>query len=345
MLHRSIEFATQRRHSSVVVGRGLSGVAFFAQLCEDKTLKIAAIQAAPVFLDCQATTEKALSLMRGEAAANGAGLCVFPEVFVSGYPVWLRLHLISHFNDQQQKAAYAAYLEGAITADGPEMTAIISEANKLSLFTYLGLLERARSEGTVYCALAAIHPEQGLLSVHRKLKPTYHERMIWCEGDGHGLQVHEWRDFKVGGLNCFENWRPLARQALYPQGEQLHVSNWPGLGPEGTRDITRFIAMEGRVYVAAASGVLHAKDIPGSFPLREELLAKADHFNRGGSMIVEPGGNVLQGAIEDEEAIVYADIDVRRVREEHIKLDPAGHYGRPDVFSLKVNRERQEPIH
>lgn len=306
-------------------------------------MKIAAIQAAPVFLDRQATTEKALSLMR-EAAANGAELCVFPEVFLSGYPAWLRPNLISNFNDQQQKAAYAAYLEGAIAADGPEMAAICSEANKLSLFTYLGFLERARSEGTVYCGLAAIHPEKGIVSVHRKLKPTYHERMIWCEGDGHGLQVHEWRDFRVGGLNCFENWQPLARQALYAQGEQLHVCTWPGRA-EHTRDITRFIAMEGRVYVAAACGLLFAKDIPDSFPLRKELVAVMDRFNTGGSMIVAPGGEVLHSPIEDEETIVYADIDVKRVREEHFKLDPAGHYGRPDVFSLKVNRERQEAIH
>jgi len=306
-------------------------------------MKIAAIQAAPVFLDRQATTEKALNLMR-EAAANGAELCLFPEVFVSGYPVWLRPTFISHFSREQQKVAYAAYLESAITADGPEMAAICAEANKLSLFTYLGFLERARSEGTVYCALGAIHPEKGILSVHRKLKPTYHERMIWSEGDGHGLQVHEWRDFKVGGLNCYENWQPLIRHTLYAQGEQLHVCNWPGRA-DLTRDITRFIAMEGRVYVLAACGVLGAKDIPESFPLRKELLVMADRFNMGGSMIVEPGGNVLEGPIEDEETIVYADIDVKRVREEHISLDPAGHYCRPDVFSLKLNRERQEAIH
>lgn len=306
-------------------------------------MRIAAIQAAPVFLDRQATTEKGLGLMQ-EAATNGAELCVFPEVFISGYPVWLRPHLISNFNEQQQKAAYAAYLDGAISADGPEMAAICSEANKLSLFTYLGFLERALSEGTVYCSLAAIHPEKGIVGIHRKLKPTYQERMIWCEGDGHGLQVHEWRDFKVGGLNCYENWQPLARQTLYAQGEQLHIATWPSPGASHTRDITRFIAMEGRIYVASVCGVLCAEDIPDAFPLKKELVAKADRFNRGGTMIVGPDGEVLHGPIEDKETIVYAELDVKRVKEEHFKLDPAGHYGRPDVFSLTVNRERQKPI-
>lgn len=305
-------------------------------------MKIAAIQAAPVFLDRQATTAKALALMR-EAAANGAELCVFPEVFISGYPIWIRTHCISKFKPEDHQVALAAYLEAGIASDGPEMAAICAEAARLDVFTYLGFLEPAPSGGTIYCSLAAIHPDRGVLSVHRKLKPTYHERMIWAEGDGHGLRVHQWREFKVGGLNCYENWMPLARQTLYAQGEQLHVATWPGR-PDLTQDITRFIAMEGRVYVVSVSGLLHAKDIPDAFPLKQALLTEGDSFYTGGTMIVGPTGTTIHGPIADEETIVYADLDVEQVRGAHTHLDPAGHYGRPDVFALHVNRERHVPF-
>ena len=305
-------------------------------------MKIAAIQASPIFLDSQATTEKALSLMR-EAAENGARLCVFPEVFISGYPVWIRPHLISKFSYPDQQAALVAYLEAAIAVDGPEMNSLCREAARLDLFTYMGFLEPAMSGGTVYASLAAVHPSQGLVSVHRKLRPTYHERMVWCPGDGHGLQVHDWQEFKVGGLNCFENWMPLARHTLYGQGEQLHVATWPGK-PALTRDISRFIAMEGRVYVASAGGLLYAKDIPDDFPLKERLVEEQDCHNSGGTVVVEPDGTILSESNEGDETILYAELDVRKVKAERAYQDPAGHYGRPDVFSLHVNRDRQVPL-
>lgn len=217
------------------------------------------------------------------------------------------------------------------------MEKICTEAGRLEMFTYLGFLETAASGGTVYCSLAAIHPTREVLSVHRKLMPTYHERMIWCQSDGHGLQVHEWQEFKVGGLNCYENWLPLARQTLYAQGEQLHLAAWPGRA-ELTRDITRFNAMEGRVYVVSVGGLLNAKDIPDSFPLKPALAEVQDCHNSGGTMIVGPDGTIIAGPIEEDETIVYADLDVMKVKGERTHLDPSGHYGRPDVLSLKVNR-------
>ena len=239
----------------------------------------------------------------------------------------------------------AAYLDAALSVDGPEMEAICKQAAELDLFTYLGFIEPALSGGTVYCSLAAIHPAQGILSVHRKLKPTYHERMAWCQGDGHGLRVHQGREFKVGGINCYENWMPLTRYTLYAQGEQLHVAAWPGR-PDLTQDITRFIAMEGRVYVVSASGVLHARDIPDTFPLRKKLAETIDEdgFWTGGSMVAGPDGTVIAGPIPDEETILYADLDVKQVMGARTHLDPAGHYGRFDVFTLHVNKKRHVPL-
>lgn len=305
-------------------------------------MKIAAIQAAPVFLNTQATLKKILSLMR-EAAAQGAQLCVFPETFLSGYPVWAHLDQGARFNDAQNKAAYAVYVESAIDAQGPEMERLIAEARKLELFTYLGLVERSPSQGTVFCTLAAIHPERGLVSLHRKLMPTFGERMIWGQGDGHGLRVHEWQGFRVGGLNCWENWMPLARYALYAQGEHIHVATWPG-GPSLTADITRFIAMEGRVYAISVGGVLESKDIPANFPLRNELLDQNERLLSGGTMIVEPGGEIIEGPLRDDETILYADLDLKKVQEERQNFDPAGHYSRNDVLQLQIDHRRRAPL-
>jgi nitrilase len=304
-------------------------------------MKVAAIQAAPVFLQREATTEKVLQLMR-EAARQGTQLCVFPETFLPGYPVWL-MHLVSSLSEAQRQEAYARYLEAAVDPNGPEMQAIQDEAKRLGLFTYLGFVERAQSSGTVYCSLAAIHPDRGVLSIHRKLKPTYFERLIWGDGDGAGLQVHEWKGIRVGGLNCFENWMPLARHALYAQGEELHVSTWPGR-PAHTRDLSRFIATEGRVYVIAAAGVLTTSDIPDSFPLKAQLAATTKQFWDGGTVVVGPEGDLLSGPAEKIETIVYADIDAKKVHELRMRFDAAGHYGRPDIFSFGVNRERQNHI-
>jgi nitrilase len=268
-------------------------------------MKIAAVQAAPVFLDSSATTDKLLGKMR-EAASKGAELILFPEVFLSGYPIWLRAPDIAH-NDELLKIGQVEYIKSAIEIDGPELNAVTKEATALGVAVYVGVAERSRSGGTVYASLVTIHPDIGVVNVHRKLKPTFHERLLWADGDAHGLQVHQWKDFRIGGLNCYENWQPLARQALYEQGEQLHIAAWPG-DLEVTDKITQFIAMEGRVYVATVSGVLRSSDISASFPLRKYLTERRDVINDGGSMIAAPDGSVIVGPVTGEEAILYSDI-------------------------------------
>jgi nitrilase len=298
---------------------------------------LAVVQAAPIFLDTQATTDKALNLLR-QAASAGADLVVFPEVFLSGYPIWARATGVSS-NDELLRIGQIAYLKSAVAMDGPELNAIWKEASDRGVFVYIGVVERSSSGGSIYASLVAVHPDRGVVNVHRKLKPTFHERLVWSDGDGHGLQVQSWHDFTIGGLNCYENWQPLARQALYQQGEHLHLATWPG-DRDVTEHITRFIAMEGRIYVASASGLLRASDIPESFPLRKYVVEGRDLINDGGSMIVAPGGRTIAGPVTGEETILYADLSLNEVLGSHLKLDPAGHYSRGDVLSLRHNRER-----
>lgn len=300
-------------------------------------IKVAAIQAKPVWLNTADTTDKALSLL-GETASQGADFAAFPETFVPGYPFWLSLTNASHFDDTAQKEAYAAYLEAAVTVPGPEVDAIAAAAREHGIFVFLGIAER--EGGSVYCSLAAISPDDGVVGVHRKLVPTYEERLVWAPGDGNGLRTHRAGGVRVGGLCCWENWMPQARHALYADGEELHVSVWPG-SAQGTADATRFIALEGRVFSLAASGIIAYSDVPADFPLRSQLRDAPASTHDGGSAIAGPDGAWLVAPVVGDERVLTADVSVASVHAARQNLDPAGHYARPDVFRVTVDRERR----
>ncbi|MEV6102999.1 carbon-nitrogen hydrolase family protein [Nocardia sp. NPDC051981] len=303
-------------------------------------MRIAAAQARPAWLDPTAGTKTVVDWLTRAAEAE-VDLLAFPETFLSGYPIWLARTGGARFNNPAQKAAYAYYLDAAVTLDGPYLATVCEAVADLGVFCYLGISERVR--GTVYCTLVAIDPARGVVSAHRKLMPTHEERMVWGIGDGHGLRTHDVAGFRVGGLSCWENWMPQARHALYADGETLHISTWPG-SVRNTRDITRFVALEGRVYSLAAGAVLDYSDVPGDFPLRDMLISQGKPAGYdGGSAIAGPDGAWLVEPVIGAERLVIADIDPARVAQERQNCDPAGHYSRPDVFSVTVDRRRRSP--
>ena len=196
----------------------------------------------------------------------------------------------------------------------------------------------------IYCSLVYISVDGVIKSVHRKLMPTYQERLVWSIGDGHGLQVHPLGAFTVGGLNCWENWMPLARTALYAQGENLPVAVWPG-NVRNTIDLTRHIAQENRMYVLSVSGLMRKSDIGDEVPHHELLRQNApDFLGNGGSCLSAPDGSWVIEPIAEKEAVVTATIDLNEVRKERQNFDPSGHYARPDVFELTVNTQRQKLV-
>ena len=308
----------------------------------ENLLKVGLAQIAPVWLDKIATLEK-IEANIIEASKNKAELLVFGEALLPGYPFWLAHTNGASWDLKVNKEIHAHYVRNSIQIEGGELDSVCKLAKTHKIAIYLGIMERAQKRGghSIYCSLVYINADGNIQSVHRKLQPTYDERLTWAPGDGNGLQVHPLKHFTVGGLNCWENWMPLARTALYGLGENLHIAVWPG-SEHNTKDITRFIARESRSYVISVSSLMKQEDFPKDTPHLDQILQKAPKIlANGGSCIAGPDGEWIVEPVLNKEGIIYQTLDFNRVYEERQNFDPVGHYSRPDVTKLTVNRERQ----
>jgi nitrilase len=307
-------------------------------------LKIGLAQFAPVWLDRAKTLEKALSYAEN-AAAEGCELVVLGgEACIPGYPYWPELTGGAEFNSPVQKEIFAEYSNQAVQIERGDLEKARVLAREKRLAIYVGVVEKPAERGeSLYAALVFIDCGGEIRSVQRKLVPTYEERLVWGHGDGHGLRVHPAGAFTVGGLNCWENWNPLARAALYGQGEDFHVCVFPG-GLHNV-DVTRFIAKESRSFCASVCCVMRREDFPPGTPHLDRILETAPPvLSTGGTCLAGPDGEWLIEPVGTEEKLVVAEIDHQKVREERQNLDIVGHYSRPDVLQLKVNRERQKIV-
>jgi nitrilase len=308
-------------------------------------LNIAIAQLAPVWLNKKATLKKIEEAIQ-EAATQKAQLVCFGETLLPGYPFWLELTDGARFNSATQKEIYAHYLQEAVNIETGDLNSLCTLAKQYRMAVYIGCAERAtdRAGHSVYCSLIYIDNQGIIQSVHRKLMPTYEERLAWSFGDGNGLKVHELGSFTVGGLNCWENWMPLARTTLYAQGENLHVAVWPG-NVRNTIDLTRHIALENRMYVLSVSGLMRKTDIQNDMPHADLIRQNAPEFlSNGGSCIAAPDGSWVIEPIQGKEIVVTVPINLNEVRKERQNFDPSGHYSRPDVFELTVHTQRQKLV-
>jgi len=311
----------------------------------DNLLHLGLAQIAPVWLDKSATLLKIEQTIQ-EAVAGKVELLVFGEALLPGYPFWLALTEGAAWDLQINKELHAHYTRNAIQIEAGELDAVCALAKKHKIAIYLGMMERAKDRGghSIYCSLVYIDAVGEIQSVHRKLQPTYDERLTWAPGDGNGLKVHPLKQFTVGGLNCWENWMPLPRAALYGQGENLHIAVWPG-SDHNTKDITRFIARESRSFVVSVSSLMKKEDFPKTTPHLDKIVAKApDILANGGSCIAGPDGEWIVPPVLHKEGLITQTIDFNRVYEERQNFDAVGHYSRPDVTKLHVNRERQSTV-
>lgn len=293
----------------------------------------AAVQASPAFLDLEAGLAKAERLI-ADAAAQGAELVAFPETWLPTYPYWpptLDGPDAAHIFD-----CYAELWANAVDVPGPTTERLGAAARAAGAVVVMGVNEREALSGTLYNTLLTFGPAGDLINVHRKLVPTYIERCFWGQGDGSTLGVVPTHLGRIGGLICFEHAMPLARAALITQNEQIHVAAWPGYG--GLADVMDFSlrhhAFEAQAFVISACGYLDRDAVPADFPLRGYLPDGVD----GGSLIVNPRGEIIAGPLRGEEGILTAVIDLREVAKAKAWLDGAGHYARAEVLQLTVNR-------
>ncbi len=277
-----------------------------------------------------------------EAAGRGIELLAFSESFLSGYPFWICRTNGAAFEDARQQRAYAQFVENAVEIGGAELTAIAEAARDHKISVYLGVNERGSraGRGSVWCTLVTIDARLGILGAHRKLMPTYDERLCWAAGDARDLRCHEFGAFRVGGLNCWENWITYARAALYEDGEDVHICVWPG-NESVTKGLPVFAAQEGRVWCASVCGLLSLSDIPSDFEFYKDFSeAGIDVIFAGGSAIYSPAQEIVARLEAGVAGIASHVIDKASLHRARQNFDQSGHYARPDLFGLSVNRGR-----
>jgi nitrilase len=303
-------------------------------------MKLGIVQIEPVYLDAQRTWNKLKDRII-EASNEGAKIVTWGETLIPGYPEWPSISHGAQFNSSFQKKVYSKYWHESLT---PVVDPIVKDMKKLSkdlnIMMIGGVAEK--EHGSTYCTLLTID-NGNLLGRHRKLKPTYEERLVWADArpeDVH-LKTYPTEIGNIGGLNCWENWIPYARAALHKQNEFVHVSIWPG-SLRTTKDICKFMAIEGRYYSIGASGMLRADTLHeflNSFGFTDNsIFTNKNYYQDGGSIIYSPSGECIAGPLVEKEGILLADLDQEIIIQERQNFDYSGHYSRFDVFNDPLNK-------
>lgn len=306
-----------------------------------RAFTVAAVQAAYVLMDREATTDQVEQLI-GTAAGQGAELIVFPEVFVPGTPIWIDSVPIWDGDE----AWFARLVDQAVVVPSPTTERIAAAAQDAGAYVVVGVDEREPQGTTIFNTLLYFGPDGRLLNKHRKLMPTGSERTVWGMGDGSMLDVVHTDLGRVGGLICWENYMPLARFHLYAQGVEIWVAPTLARG-DGWIATMRHIAREGRVWVVGVNPCVRVDQIPADFPDRDRVWRvldedEAEWVEPGNSVICNPNGEIVAGPLRHAEDILTAEVDLAEVAVGRRLFDPVGHYNRPDVFRLSVDTRPQQ---
>ena len=291
-------------------------------------VKVAVIQESPVFFDKEACLRKVASLSE-KYAAEGCQLLVFPESFIPGYPRGFTFGATVGNRTKSGRELYAQYHENSIDLAGKDLEFLETIARKNNIYMVLGVTEKEATNGSLYCSMIYLSPASGLLGVHRKIKPTGTERIIWAEGDASSLVTFDTPVGRLGGLICWENYMPLARISMYRKGVQLYIAPTADARTEWISTL-QHIALEGRCFVLGCNQYFTRSMYPENYlPLLQE---DAKVMCRGGSVIVSPLGKVIQGPLWDEAGALVASLDLDEVTQSKLDFDPNGHYTRDDLF-------------
>ncbi len=299
---------------------------------------MAIAQSAPVYLDKQASLAKALDLIQ-QAAKRGAQLVAFGETWLPGYPAWLDVCPgAALWENGFAKDVFARLRSNSIVVPGEEVNALREAARDLKIAIVIGVNERVDSgpgNGTLYNSLLTISEDGQLGNHHRKLVPTYTERLVWGNGDGRGLEAVPTSAGRVGGLICWEHWMPLARMAMHNSGEHIHVAVWPTVH-ELHQLASRHYAFEGRCFVLAVGLMMSAEDLPRELRDGAALLSGGSQWiERGGGAIIGPNSRYILDPVFDREELLVSDLDLTQIDRELMTFDASGHYARPDLFRFE----------
>jgi nitrilase len=300
---------------------------------------VAAIQTPSAYLDSMACAQRAAERI-AEVAEHGAWLAVFPETFIPGDPLY---HDYALLDSEPFRVLERRFAQQAITVPGPETECIAAACRAYHMTVAIGVTERPARAGTLYNTLLYFGPDGMILGRHRKLMPTFNERMVWGMGDGTTLRTIETPQAVIGGLICWENFMPLARTVLYTQGEQIHVAPTLNPGSERWLSAMRQIANEGRMWVISVGCLLRESDLPPEVAALG-LFEKGAVLNAGGSAIVNPNSEIVAGPAHGVETILYAEADMAQTLYAKRTFDAVGHYGRSDLFGLTL-RGIEIPLH
>ncbi len=302
-------------------------------------VNVAVVQAAPVVFNLDATLERA-STLAAQAAATGAQLVLFPEAFVSGYPRGVDFGARVGSRTAAGRELYRRYWASSIEIPGPGAAHLGQVARNTETTLVIGVIER--EGGTLYCASLIFGPDGALLQKRRKLVPTAAERIVWGQGDGSGVGAVDTPAGRVASVICWENYMPLLRAALYAAGVQIYCA--PTADARDTWLATmRHVALEGRCFVLSSNQFATRADYPSDYPAFE-LEDPATPVCNGGSCIIDPLGRVLAGPAFNAPALLTAELDLDEIPRAQLDFDVAGHYARPDVFQLRVDRRPHRPF-
>ncbi|WP_242203024.1 carbon-nitrogen hydrolase family protein [Aestuariivivens insulae] len=302
-----------------------------------KITKVAAAQLSPVFLNKEKTVEKACQAIL-EAGKKGAGLIVFPEAFISGYPDWV--WLIPNSKGAELNELYLQLVANAVSIPDETTSSLCKAAKAAKINVVIGLNERntETSNASLFNSLLFIDDKGAIIGKHRKLIPTGGERLIWSQGDGSTLSGYHTSVGKIAGLVCWENFMPLARNAIYELGTQILVSPTWDKSPNWLQTM-QHIAREGGLFVISTCMALKMEAIPDTHEFKKRYPEGREWINTGNSAIIAPNGKIIAGPLEAEEGILYADIDLDEIVKAKRMFDVVGHYSRPDVFHFSVKKK------
>jgi len=296
-------------------------------------VKAAVIQDSPVFFDKEQTLVKVEALVK-TYSKEGCELIVFPESFIPGYPRGFTFGAKVGSRTREGRALFSEYRKNSIDVESADVKRLEKLAKAQKVYLVIGVTEKENKSGSLYCSMLYISPEKGLLGVHRKIKPTGTERIVWGEGDGKSLATFQTKAGKLGGLICWENYMPLARMAMYRKGVEIYIAPTADAREEWTSTM-KHIALEGRCFVLGCNQY-YTKSM---YPEKYQALVKdePETMCRGGSVIVSPLGKVLAGPLFDESGVLMAELDLAAIDEAKLDFDVIGHYSRDDLFTYEVN--------